>query len=314
MLKRIIVSPAVLFFIVLLNFLLMKLAPGDPVRMFVSGTYAPPEYVEAMRHRLGLDKPLYEQFLIYISRLVQGDLGFSFVHNAAVLHLIGGRLYNTLLLTGLAFILSLVLGILLGVIASKKPYSALDNSASFSSLIVFSMPQFWVAIIFLLLFALYVPIFPPGGLISVGKTGVDYWVDFLWHLILPTFVLGLTNLATFVRLTRASMLEQLGKDYILTAWGKGCSERDVLYKHALRNALLPIVTMIGLRLPWLLYGAVLIETVFSWPGLGMLLYDAIFSRDYNIIMGIFTIISALVIVFGLITDLVYTYVDPRIAY
>jgi peptide/nickel transport system permease protein len=313
-LRRAVEGPFVVLAILAVNFFLIKLAPGDPVRMFVSDTYAPPEYVEAMRRQLGLDRPIYEQFIVYLSRLFQGDLGFSFQHGASVLSLIFIRLLFTLLLTGSAFALSVSLGVLLGVIASKKPYSKADNMASSLSLIAFSLPQFWLAIVFLLVFGLFIPIFPAGGAISVGKTGLDYWLDLLYHLLLPAIVLGLSGLASFLRLTRASMLEQLGKDYIMTAWAKGCTERMVLYRHALRNALVPIVTLIGIRLPWLLYGAVLVESVFSWPGLGSLVYAAIFARDYNIIMGIFAVISVLVIVFNLITDILYTYVDPRIAY
>jgi peptide/nickel transport system permease protein len=314
-LKRLVAAPFLLLAIWSCIFLVIKAAPGDPMRYFADEyAYRYPEYYEALRHELGFDKPVYEQFITYLVRLTRGDFGFSFAYSKPVLDVITERFFNTIMLTGSAFLFSIFLGVILGVIASKKPYSALDNAISSSSLMVASMPAFWISLIFLLAFGLHFRIFPPGGLISVGKTGIEYWLDYLWHLFLPAFVLGISNLAVYVRLTRASMLEQLGKDYILTAWSKGCSERTIYYKHALRNALLPIVTVIGMRMAWLLYGSVLVETVFAWPGMGMLIYDAIFARDYNIIMATFVLVSTLVIVFNLITDIIYTYLDPRIAH
>lgn len=311
--KRLVEIPFVLLIIISVIFLLIKIAPGDPVRMYVSDAYAPPEYVEQMRHKLGLDKPIHEQYVKYLRKLITGDFGFSFLKNVSVFDLIMSRLFNTLLLTGTAFIFAIIFGVSLGIIASKKPYSIIDNIISFTSTIIYSMPQFWIATIFLLILGLRFKLFPPGGIMSIGKE-IPYWQDLLWHLCLPALVLGLSNAVAFFRLTRASMLEQIGSDYILTAWSKGCSERTVFYKHALRNALLPIVTWIGMRIPWLLYGAVLIETVFTWPGAGLLIYDAIFTRDYNVIMCTFIIISSFVLITNLITDILYSIVDPRITY
>jgi peptide/nickel transport system permease protein len=231
-----------------------------------------------------------------------------------VLDLIKSRLIFTLILMFSSLSISIVLGLFLGVIASKNVYSIKDNLISFSSLIFFSTPRFWIGTLFLLAFALYLPLFPAGGIITPGTSGVNYWVDVFYHLFLPISTLVVTNLASFVRLVRASMLEEINKDYIVTALSKGCSENTVYYRHALRNALLPVVTWIGIRLPWIITGSILVETVFSLPGIGMLLYDSIYGRDYNMIMAIFTIASFLVILVNLLTDIIYTYIDPRIVY
>lgn len=314
-LKRFIQFPILLILTLSVIFLIIKIAPGDPVKFFTGeSAYITEEYIAEIRRKFALDRPLYEQFFIYLDKMLHGDFGYSFKSNALVLQLISDRLFNTLMLTVSGFLISVVLGSVLGITASKKAYSLRDNVISFSSVIIFSMPQFWISIIILVTFSVIYPLFPAGTLISIGKTGIDYVLDYLWHLALPAFVLGISNLALFVRLTRASMLEQLGKDYILTARSKGCTERTVLYKHAFRNALLPIVTMMGLQIPWLMYGAVLVETIFSWPGLGLLIYTSIFSRDYNIIMAIFVFVTILVMLTNLIVDIIYSYLDPRIVY
>jgi len=220
----------------------------------------------------------------------------------------------TLLLMGVAILYATIFGALFGVISSRRQYSATDNFFTLVSLIGYSMPVFWLGQILLILFGLQFPILPAQGLESLREsyTGFARALDILHHLVLPAFTLGLGYLAVDVRFTRASMIEVMSQDYIRTARAKGLSERAVFYKHALRNALIPLVTITGLNFGFLLAGAVLTETVFAWPGLGRLMYDSIYSRDYPVLMGMFVVISLMVIVVNLITDIVYSVLDPRI--
>jgi len=292
----------------------MHLAPGDPVDFLISGLEgATLEYVKMIKEKYGFNKPIYEQFIIYISKLIKGDFGYSFYFHQPVMKVLLPRLRNTLILTSTSMLVELT-GIILGIIASKKVYSLTDNIITISSLITFNMPYFWLAIMFMLIFGLYLKIFPITGMFTIGTTGFQKNISILWHLVLPVACLSLGRLALYTRYTRASMLEILRLDYITTAWAKGCDEKTVLYKHAFRNALIPIVTIIALRMRLLFTGAVLVETVFAWPGLGRAVYDAILRRDYNLLMANFLILSILTIVFNLLADIVYAYVDPRVRY
>lgn len=310
MFRRILVAIPLIFVILLINFAIIRAAPGDPA-IIVAGPDAPAGYVMQVRKEMGLDKPIPEQLFIYIRDVLRGDLGYSWEWRRDVLGLILERLGATLLLMSVSMVISIVVGIFVGVMSSKKPFSKQDNITQVLSLIFASMPTFWTGMVVILIFGLYLGLFPTQGMMTIGLRGLDQWLDVAWHLILPATVVGLSRLALYSRLVRSSMLEVLGQDYILTAWSKGCSERTVFYKHALRNALLPIVTRIGMMLQSLFTGTVLVEVVFSWPGIGTLTFGSINSRDYNTVLSIFLIVSIITILGNLIADMLYFYVDPR---
>ena len=300
--------------VVVVNFTLIHLTPGDPILALIGEFQASPEYVQQVRQQFGLDQPIPVQLGLYLLNLLRGDFGYSFALKAPVLEVIVDRVPATLLLMGVSILYATLCGALFGVISSRRQYSHTDNFFTLVSLIGYSMPVFWLGQILLILFGLKLPIFPAQGMESLREsyTGLARGLDILHHLVLPAFTLGLGYLAVDVRFTRASMLEVMSQDYIRTARAKGLSERAVFYKHALRNALIPLVTVTGLNFGFLLAGAVLTETVFAWPGLGRLMYDSMYSRDYPVLMGMFGVISVMVIAVHLLTDIVYSILDPRI--
>lgn len=302
--------------VVVVNFTLIHLAPGDPILALIGEFQASPEFIQSVRQQFGLDRPLPVQLGLYLLNLLQGDFGFSFTLKQPVLAVILDRVPATLLLMGVAILYATVCGALFGVISARRQYSHADNVFTLVSLVGYSMPVFWLGQILLILFGLTFPILPAQGMESLreGYTGMARGLDILRHLVLPAFTLGLGYLAVDVRFTRASMLEVMAQDYIRTARAKGLSERAVFYKHALRNALIPLVTITGLNFGFLLAGAVLTETVFAWPGLGRLMYDSIYARDYPVLMGMFVFISVTVIVVNFLTDMVYSVLDPRIRF
>jgi peptide/nickel transport system permease protein len=301
--------------VIVVTFVIVHAAPGDPAYV-LAGEGADPQYVEMLREQMGLNKPLIEQLLLYIAAVMSGNLGYSFVYRQPVLSVVMERVPATMLLMGAAIILSSTIGIVLGTTSARKPYSLKDNAATAMSLLGYSLPVFWLAQILLLVFAVQLGWFPVQGIVSVREevVGLGRVFDILHHLILPMVALALLQLALVTRLTRASILEVLRQDFITTAWSKGLDETTVMYRHALRNALLPVVTVIGLNFSAMLTGSVLTETVFGWPGLGRLMYDAISSRDYPVLMGNFIITSITVILVNLATDIAYGFLDPRILY
>ncbi len=301
--------------VVVLNFFLVHLAPGDPADVIAGEMGGATEEVMAdIRKSYGLDKPIYVQLGVYLGRVLQGDLGQSYFYNAPVADLILGRLGPTLLLVITALIFAIVVGTFLGVMASRNPTGIFSNVITVLSLIGYSAPVFWTGIMLIIVFASAIPLFPISNMYDITLEGgpIDHVIDVAHHLVLPAFTLGIIYLAQYSRLSRASMLEVLGSDYIRTARAKGLSEPVVVGKHALRNAILPVVTIAGLQFGGLISGAVLVETVFSWPGLGTLALDAILGRDYPTIIGILFFSSMIVIIANLLTDLAYRLVDPRI--
>jgi peptide/nickel transport system permease protein len=299
--------------VVLLNFLLIHLAPGDPVHV-LAGDAATPEYVAQVRREFGLDQPVLTQLLIYLAKIVRGDLGTSFLHRRAVIGLIGERVGPTLLLMLTALGISVLAGIGLGLVAARRPNSWLDHVARVVALAGFSFPVFWLGQVLLLVFALRLGWLPAQGMESLREplAGWPYVLDRLRHLLLPALTFSLLNVALLSRLTRTTMVELLRDDFVRTARGKGVSEAAIVLKHAFRNALLPIVTVIGTNVGLLLMGSVLTETVFGWPGLGRLMYEALYGRDYPVLMGIFLLVSVAVVGANLLTDLLYVRLDPRI--
>jgi peptide/nickel transport system permease protein len=304
------------FGVVVLSFILIHMAPGDVVTVIAGDAPLSPDMVAEIRRSLGLDRPLYEQLVIYVLRVLQGDLGYSFISRQPVLELILDRVAFTLLLTFVPMFFASVSGIMLGVAASSKQYSLSDNLISAITVICSSVPVFWLAHLLILFFSLRLGWFPAQGLVSlrVKLEGPALWLDMLHHLVLPAIALGMVQLALVTRTTRASMLENLTQDFITWARSKGLPERVVVFKHALRNALLPVTTLVGYQFGYLLTGAVLTETVFAWPGLGRLLVDSVFLRDFPVLTGLLIFVSFMVIVGNLLTDMTYALLDPRIRY
>ena len=270
--------------------------------------------MEQIRKDYGLDLPLWQQMSKYFWGVAQLDLGYSFYYNEPVTKLILEKLPATLLLVISAQVLSIFLGVILGVMAARKPTGMTSHFVTVLSLVGYAAPVFWTGIMLIILFAVMVPIFPIGSMVdvSVEREGIAYAMDVLRHLVLPAVTLGSIFLALYSRLSRASMLDVLGSDYVRTAQAKGLSEFQVVYKHALRNALLPVVTTVGLVMSGIVSGAVLVETVFSWPGLGTLAVQSIIARDTPTILGILFFSSLVVVVANLLTDMVYRIIDPRI--
>jgi peptide/nickel transport system permease protein len=314
--KRILQTIPALFATLTITFFLIHSIAGDPISMIIGeGFETDPEFVNRMKVKFGLDQPIYIQYIKYVSNFFQGDLGYS-ISGPPVLNLVTERIGATLLLTGTALIFALLLGTLLGIFSAIKPSSLSSIIFSVISVGGYAIPVFWLGQMLMLFFALKLDWLPVSGFktLRYNYTGIQYVIDVLKHLILPALALGIHQLALIARLTRSSMLEVLRQDYILTARSKGLSQVRVLLWHAFRNALLPVVTITGMQLGFLLSGAVLTETIFSWPGIGRLMFNSLLSRDYPVIMGIFNLISISVVVANLLTDILYAYLDPRIQY
>lgn len=314
-LRRLAQVVPLLFVIIVVNFFIIHAAPGDPVDILTGSTEASDEYIAQIREQFGLDRPLIEQLVVYMGKLARFDLGYSLRFRADVLTLILERLPATLLLMGTALIISSTVGIALGAMAARRPYSLTDNAVTLFALAGYSMPVFWLGQLLLIVFALQLGWFPAQGMYSLRAPSAGWGriVDVLHHLVLPAFAYSIYHLALIFRLTRVKMQETLTLDFITTARAKGVSETRVVYFHALRNAILPVVTIIGLNFGFMLAGSVLTETVFAWPGTGRLMYEAIMARDYPLLLGLFTFLSVMVIVANIVTDLIYALIDPRVA-
>jgi peptide/nickel transport system permease protein len=314
-LRRLLQAVPVILAIVVLNFLLLQLAPGDAAQVLAGEAgSASPEYMAQLRQRFGLDRPLPVQLLLYARHVLALDLGFSFRYNQPVLALILSRLGPTLLLMGVTLVLAVLLGAFLGLLAASRPASWRDMLVSLVALIAYATPLFWVGLMAIVLFSLELGWFPISGMETVGAflEGWERAADIAWHLVLPVFTLSLFYLALYARLMRSAVMEQARMDYVTTARAKGLGERRILIGHVLRNAMLPVVTMAGVQAGNLLGGSIVIESVFAWPGLGLLAFQALFARDYNLLMGIFLLSSCLVVLVNLVIDLLYTALDPRV--
>jgi peptide/nickel transport system permease protein len=316
LLNRLLQGAALVLAVVVLNFLLVHAAPGDPVETIAGVSGGMSEEIKAqLRAHYGLDKPLWLQLGVYLGNVLSGDLGYSFFFNLPVASLIGDRVPATLLLMLTSVISAFLIGTTMGILSSRKPNGWLSQLINTLSLFGFAAPVFWTGILLVILLASVIPIFPISGMRNVDTTdigGLAQMLDVLHHLVLPSTSLGMIYLAIYSRLARASMLDVLGADYIRTARAKGLSDSVVLYKHALRNAMLPMVTMLGLQFGNVLAGAILVETVFNWPGLGRLASESVLRRDYPTILGVLLFSSILVVIMNLITDACYRLIDPRI--
>ena len=291
-------------------FVLVHLAPGDPALAFVSEQNNDPEVLEQIRADLGLDQPIPIQYVKWLGQLVQGNFGTAYTFNSKpVLTLIQERAWPTIQIQALSIILALVVALPIGIVSATRQYSAVDNTATVGAFMGLAIPQFWLALLLQLFLGVQL------GWLPIATQGQD--VDGLAkakYYILPVVVLAVPLIATFARFMRSSMLEVIRQDYVNTARAKGLTNRNVLYNHALRNALIPMVTVVGLQLPRMLSGGVIVETIFAWPGLGLLGYQAILQRDYPIILALTVISGAFLLVLNIVVDIIYVLVDPRIGY
>lgn len=301
--------------VVVLNFGLIHAAPGDPAEV-IAGEMggASQEVLAAIRHQYGLDRPLTEQLGSYLLHILHGDFGYSYYFNESVVKLMLQRLPATALLVIASLVVAVLVGTLLGVLSARKPNGLLNHFVSIFSLAGYAAPVFWTGLMLIVLFAAYIPLFPVNGMADVAhpRQGFAYVLDVLHHLTLPALTLAIVYVAQYSRLSRTSMIDVLHADYIRTARAKGLGESIVVFKHALRNAVIPVVTMVGLQFGNLLAGAVLVETVFGWPGLGRLVFESILRRDYPTLLGVLFFSALLVMVANILTDLAYRLIDPRI--
>jgi peptide/nickel transport system permease protein len=299
--------------VVVAAFLLIHLAPGDPV-LALAGEHGDAEYYAFMRRRFGLDRPLPVQLATYVQRVASGDLGFSYVYGRSTLAVIMERVPATLLLTGTALVLAAAVAVPLAAVAARRPQSARDLGIGAAALGVYSAPAFWLAQLAILVVALRLGIAPVQGMTSPGsrETGWTHVADVLRHLALPALVLASQEVAVLVRLTRSGLVDELARDHVRTARAKGVGERAVLLRHALPRALLPAITVVGMRAGHLIAGAVVVEVVFGWPGTGRLLLAALEARDIPVLLGLFLVVSCTVVLVNFATDLAHAAIEPRI--
>lgn len=312
---RILKALGVVLGVIILAFFIVRLAPGDPALVIAgqSGA-ADAQFIAQLRAQFGLDRSLPEQLWIYISGIVQLDFGYSHRVQRTVGSLIFERLPATLLLTGAAFVFAIAMGVTLGVLAARRVGTWADSVITVIALTCYATPLFWVGLIFILVFSIQLGWLPALGMFTVGAelSGLAFALDVGKHLILPALTLGLFFMALYARLTRASMLEVATQDFVRTARAKGLKEGPIVRRHVLRNALLPVIGFAGVQAGTLVGGSVLVETVFSWPGVGRLAFEALLARDYNLLLGVFIVTSAMAVAINLLTDVVYALVDPRI--
>ena len=322
-LRRVATAIPLLFGIATLIYFLVELAPGEPGQRHLAPGMTS-ETIEQLRINRGLDQPMHVRYVRWLGGLAKGDLGVSFSENRPVADVIRDYLPATLLLSGCALFLAFLLGIVVGALQAVRQYSLFDSAASVVLLFFYSMPSFWLALMLILVGSLYarnvweLPIyFPPSGMTDIDHDGfstIGRIADRARHLVLPTLSLSLVLAAGIARYMRGSMLEVIRQDLVRTARAKGLPERVVVFRHALRNALLPVITLIGLYLPFLFSGAVFVETIFSWPGMGRAIVTAVLARDYPVVVGISFFFAAIVVVANLVADVLYAVVDPRIRY
>ena len=311
--RRLLISIPVLVGITILSFIFVRLAPGDPVRMMINPEYlagGADEYIAQRRAELGLDKPLPIQYVAWLGEVARGNLGYSFFDRRPVGDIIKERVLPTIELMGTALLLALIIGVPLGLLAAIRQYSVLDYTSTVVSLATISTPSFFLGLAAIYIFSLKLNLVPTSGMFTAGEP--RSLGDDLHHLILPAAILGLNLAGPFVRYARSSLLDVIGQDYLTTARSKGLHARLVIVRHAFPNALIPLITVIGIQVPALFAGAVVVEQIFSWPGMGQLALAAITQRDYPVLTGFILIIAVLVLISNLLADFAYAVVDPRI--
>ena len=317
--RRILQAIPLLLLISFTVFMLMQLIPGGPLAAYEDNPDMTPADLERLKHELGLDVPKHIQYLNWLKAILQGDLGTSMITRRPALIEIGEKLPNTIYLSMVSFFIALLIAIPIGMISAIRQYSWFDHLMTTFAFVGHSLPVFWMGLIFVIVFnatlknpATGGPLLPGGGMFTIGAP--FSWEDRITHLIMPVSVLTIYSLATHIRYMRAGMLDVLHQDYIRTAYAKGLRESAVMLGHAFKNAILPLVTIIGLEIPVLLSGTLITETIFSWPGMGRLFFNSIERGDYAVMMGVMMLSATLVVVFGLLTDIVYAFSDPRIRF
>ncbi len=311
-LRRLIQSLPLLLAISVAAFAILRAIPGGPMSAYESNPNITDEDIRRLEHAFGLDRPLPEQYVSWLGQFVTGDWGYSYATHLPVLQMIGERLPNTLYLMSTVYVVTLLVAIPIGIMTALRQYSWFDHLVTGTTFAAYSMPTFWLGLLLIIVFGLWLRALPMGGMQTLG-TPFDV-LDRLRHLILPVMTLALVGTAHYVRYLRASMLETIRQDYVRTARAKGLAETVVIGRHALKNAAIPLVTVAALDLPELFVGALVTETIFGWPGMGRLYWDAATRGDYPIIMGILIVAAGLIITANLIADVLYAYLDPRIRY
>lgn len=310
--QRLLISIPILLLITIIAFLLLQAAPGDPLNAYVPpDAPLPADQREALREELGLNQPLYIRYFYWLREAIQGNLGVSARNLEPVSESIGRRVMPTLTLMGTALVIGIALGVVLGLVGAVKKYSFIDNFLTIIAFLGISFPVYLLGLIGLYIFALLLGWLPAGGMNTPGGGG---FTDTLKHLILPSLIISIQYIASTMRYTRSAMLEVLDADYVRTARAKGLNERVILMGHALKNAMIPIITVIGSYIPGLLSGAVFIEAIYSWPGMGSLFVEGVESRDYPLIMGLILILAIIILIVNLLVDIAYAVVDPRVRY
>jgi peptide/nickel transport system permease protein len=312
LIRRLLGAVPLLLGVAVLSFIFMQLAPGGPGALYARNARMTQEQLEAIRRNMGLDRPMHEQLFTWLGNLLRGDLGISYTQYRPVSAVIWDTVPNTLLLMGTGMLISLVAALTFGILAAQRPYGLFDNVLSFVSYFGLAMPVFWFGLMLQILFAVRLGWLPSAGMTS--PTGSGGFGDLLRHLALPAFTIAIGSIAGWSRYVRSSTIESLEQDYVRTARAKGLAERRLMLGHVLRNALIPFITVVGIDVPLYLTGAVLTETVYSWPGMGRLFFDALTVRDYPVLMGILMLGAVFIVAGNLIADVLYGVFDPRISY
>ncbi len=318
-LRRVLQAIPILFILSILLFAMVRAAPGGPLSTAYRNPNVTKEQIELLKKQLGLDKPLPVQYVNWLGDMLRGDMGESIKFRRPVSEMIGERIPNTLILVGVSFLVTLIIALPVGILSARKPYSLFDYTATTLTFIGQSVPVYWLGLALILVFYVTIsnpstgkPLFPSGGMRTIG--GDNNLLDLAWHLVLPVTALSASWAAWYSRFLRSSLMDILHEDFVRTARAKGASDRVVYYKHALRNAILPLVTLIGLDLPSLFAGALFIETIFAWPGMGRLFWDAARGRDYPVLLAVVMIDAIIIIFCNILADLFYGILDPRVKY
>ena len=316
LLRRLLEGVPLLLGITLVVYLVLVSIPGGPLAAYRNNPSVRAEDLARLEKQLGLDRPVYVRYALWLEKFVRGDWGYSYVTRQPVLPMIWERFQNTIYLMGIALLITLLLAVPIGVYSAVRQYSLFDHAMTGLAFMGYSMPVFWLGLLLMLLFSVELRWLPAGGMFTIGAElqGWDAVVDRLKYLALPVITLTIVSAGFYARYLRASLLDVIHQDYVRTAWAKGLPERRVLLRHALKNALIPFVTVVAIHLPQLFTGAVVVETVFAWPGIGRLCWVSALRFDYPVLMGVLAVGALLVWLFNLLADLLYGYLDPRIRY
>lgn len=313
--KKLFYALITILIVLVFNYILFRVLPGDPLAMMMRNPRATPEQIEAVRKLYGLDQAWYVQFFTYFKHLLQGNLGNSFIYKVPVSEVVASRILPTILMVGLAEVIAILVGILIGVVAAWKRGTKIDVGTLGFSLVTYSVPTFWLGMIMVVLFCVQLRLFPTSGMLTPGKTFISEGAkigDLLRHLVLPVVTMSLVLIGEYALTMRNTLIDVLSEDYIITARAKGFRERYILFKHALPNAMLPMITIIAINIGFVVAGAIQIETIFSWPGLGRLMYEALAARDYPLLQGVFLLVTISVVLANVLADISYSYIDPRV--